>query len=134
MIYTIYSEITGQILRVVQASNIQEQLQKNQLYIEGSVDDSKYYINNGLPVEIPEKSSPYADFDYATKQWVVNRALAIADISQKRQKLLASSDWTQMPDVLLATKTAWATYRQALRDIPKQSGYPTNIIWPTPPQ
>ena len=134
MIYTIYSEVTGQILKVVQASNIQEQLQENQLYIEGSFDDSKYYIDNGSPVEIPEKSSPYADFDYTTKQWVVNSTLATVDVSQKRQKLLASSDWTQLPDVPLTTKEVWATYRQALRDITAQSGYPAEIIWPTPPQ
>jgi hypothetical protein len=134
MIYTIYSEFTGQILKVVQTSNIQEQLEENQLYIEGFFDDSTYYIDNGSPVEIPEKSSPYANFDYTTKQWVVNNTLALVDVSQKRKKLLASSDWTQMPDVPLATKTAWATYRQELRDITAQSGYPTEIIWPTPPQ
>ena len=134
MIYTIYSEITGQILRVVQTDHIESQLQEDQLHIDGSFDDTRYYIDNGLPVEIPEKSSPYADFDYTTKQWVVNTAMVVFKVLEKRKKLLASSDWTQMPDVLLATKTAWATYRQALRDITKQSGYPTNIIWPTSPQ
>ena len=56
------------------------------------------------------------------------------EANTKRNRLLYETDWTQMPDVTLATKTAWATYRQALRDITEQSGYPTNIIWPTPPQ
>lgn len=51
-----------------------------------------------------------------------------------RQGLLASSDWTQMPDVELSTKTQWAAYRQELRDITSQPGYPFNIVWPTPPQ
>lgn len=50
-----------------------------------------------------------------------------------RADLLAQSDWTQLPDVPLATKTAWATYRQALRDVTLQAD-PHNIIWPTPPQ
>jgi hypothetical protein len=52
----------------------------------------------------------------------------------KRNRLLYESDWTQLPDVTLSNKAAWATYRQALRDISKQSGFPENIIWPTPPQ
>jgi hypothetical protein len=134
MIYTVYSAINGQILRIVQTSNIQEQLQENQLYLEGFFDDTRYYIDDGLPVELPEKSSPYANFDYTTKQWVINSKLAMVDVLTKRKKLLASSDWTQLPDVPLATKAAWATYRQELRDISKQSGYPTEITWPTPPQ
>ena len=34
-----------------------------------------------------------------------------------RNNLLAESDWTQLPDAQ-CNKTAWATYRQALRDFP----------------
>jgi hypothetical protein len=52
----------------------------------------------------------------------------------KRNRLLYETDWTQMPDVPLTNKVLWATYRQALRDITAQSGYPAEIIWPTPPQ
>ena len=53
---------------------------------------------------------------------------------QKRNQLLAASDWTQLPDVPLTTKESWAAYRQALRDITVQAGYPLNVVWPTPPQ
>lgn len=134
MIYTVYSAINGQILRVVQTDHIESQLQEGQLYIDGSFDDTRYYIDNGSPVEIPEKPSPYADFDYTTKQWVVNTPMVVFNVLEKRKKLLAGTDWTQMPDVTLANKAAWATYRQELRDITTQAGYPTEITWPTPPQ
>jgi len=52
-----------------------------------------------------------------------------------RDELLMLSDWTQMPDSPLddSTKTSWATYRIALRDISTQAGFPTNITWPTAP-
>ena len=50
-----------------------------------------------------------------------------------RNRLLASSDWTQLPDVPQTLKDAWATYRQALRDVTAQSGFPQNITWPTQP-
>jgi len=58
----------------------------------------------------------------------------------ERNRLLAATDWTQMPDVPLtqAERDAWKAYRQALRDLPASltdddvlSG---NIPWPQPPQ
>lgn len=134
MIYTIYSKLNGRIVSIVQTNYIKSQLQEDQLYLEGMVDDTRYYIDNGSPVEIPEKPSPYADFDYTTKQWVVNTAMVVFNVLDKRKKLLAATDWTQMPDVSIATKAAWAAYRQELRDITTQAGYPTEITWPTPPQ
>lgn len=50
----------------------------------------------------------------------------------KRDGLLLSCDWTQMPDSPLndSEKMAWKNYRQCLRDIPLQSGFPANIVWP----
>jgi hypothetical protein len=57
----------------------------------------------------------------------------IATAIVKRSQLLMQSDWTQLPDVPLATKTAWAAYRQALRDITLQAGYPQVISWPIQP-
>jgi hypothetical protein len=50
----------------------------------------------------------------------------------QRNALLANSDWTQLADVPLTAemKAQWATYRQALRDITDQSGFPDQINWP----
>ena len=58
-------------------------------------------------------------------------ALAATERS-KRDGLLAKSDWTQVADAPV-DKAAWATYRQALRDVPAQSGFPTTISWPSAP-
>jgi len=38
-----------------------------------------------------------------------------------------------LPDYPSTNKTAWKTYRQALRDVPQQATFPSNITWPTPP-
>jgi hypothetical protein len=136
MNYSIYSITNGQILRIVQTNNINAQLQNNEAYVNGSFNDTNYYISNGAPIEIPTKPSKYSIFDYTTKQWVLDENLAIADVTQKRNDLLYASDWTQIPNNPLTTEqqAVWATYRQELRDIPAQSGYPFNVIWPTPPQ
>ena len=55
-------------------------------------------------------------------------------IRYQRNKLLSESDWTQLPDVPDSLKQVWATYRQALRDITSQSGFPQTVTWPTAPQ
>ena len=54
-------------------------------------------------------------------------------IRQQRNQLLKASDWTQVADAPV-DKQAWATYRQALRDITEQAGFPNNVVFPTPPQ
>jgi hypothetical protein len=56
-------------------------------------------------------------------QWTVVRA--------ERNKLLVDSDWTQLPDAPVDA-AAWATYRQALRDVTNQAD-PFAIIWPESP-
>lgn len=55
------------------------------------------------------------------------------NIRDTRTQRLSDCDWTQLADSPSANKTAWATYRQALRDITKQSGFPWNVTWPTAP-
>lgn len=51
-----------------------------------------------------------------------------------RDRLLSECDWTQIPDSPLtdAQKQAWATYRQALRDLPSTVDI-NNIVYPEKP-
>ena len=56
-----------------------------------------------------------------------------SDVRETRSSLLAQTDWTQVADAPV-DKAVWATYRQALRDITKQSGFPTNVTWPIKPE
>lgn len=51
---------------------------------------------------------------------------------KQRGEKLKDSDWTQIADAPV-DKAVWATYRQALRDITAQSGFPWTIDWPTNP-
>jgi hypothetical protein len=53
-------------------------------------------------------------------------------IRQKRNKLLSQSDYTQMPD-WPGNKTAWAEYRQVLRDITITFSDPNEVVWPKAP-
>ncbi len=53
----------------------------------------------------------------------------------QRARLLSACDWTQMPDVPggVIWQSAWRNYRQQLRDITGQDGFPLSVIWPAPP-
>lgn len=97
-------------------------------------DDKTYHVENGLLVETPRSPGDTYTYDYSTFTWKDSRTLdkVWESVKLKRVELLSLSDWTQMPDVAIATKTNWATYRQALRDITNQSD-PYNIVWPVPP-
>ena len=53
-------------------------------------------------------------------------------IRASRNEKLKDSDWTQVADAP-GDKAAWATYRQALRDISSQDGFPWTVIWPDHP-
>ena len=56
-----------------------------------------------------------------------------ANVRTQRDSRLAECDWTQANDSPLKAASAWTTYRQSLRDVPAQSGFPHTVTWPTKP-
>ncbi|MEX3785582.1 tail fiber assembly protein [Paraburkholderia sp. BR14374] len=57
-----------------------------------------------------------------------------AQVRERRDWTIAKSDWTQNPDIPEATRQKWQAYRQALRDITAQEGFPLSVEWPVEPQ
>ena len=57
---------------------------------------------------------------------------AAAKVRTERNAKLSTTDWTQVADAP-ADKAAWATYRQSLRALPEQAGFPNTVTWPTEP-
>lgn len=53
-------------------------------------------------------------------------------VREQRNRLIAECDWTQVEDSPV-DKAAWATYRQELRDLPLQDGFPFDVTYPTKP-
>jgi len=56
---------------------------------------------------------------------------AAVAVREERDALLAVTDWMANSDIIMTS--GWATYRQALRDVPAQEGFPNTITWPTKP-
>ena len=58
-------------------------------------------------------------------------AASATQVRAQRDALLAASDSMALADRIT---DEWRTYRQTLRDVPAQSGFPTNVTWPTKPE
>jgi hypothetical protein len=76
----------------------------------------------------PAKTAAENEAEYKARK----DAEQAANVRTQRTQLLSDSDWTQIADST-ADKAAWATYRQALRDITGQAGFPWTITWPESP-
>jgi hypothetical protein len=114
-------------------SEIEMQLSEELNWIDGVFDFDKFYVEGGIAKLIPLKPSDLHVFDYVIKGWVVKEDVAAAMQREQRDKLLTATDWTQGADVPQSTRNKWAAYRQALRDVPQQPGFPTEVIWPAKP-
>jgi hypothetical protein len=58
-----------------------------------------------------------------------------ASIRAERDRRIAACDYLMIPDYPLSpeSRAAWEAYRQALRDVPSQDGFPNAVVWPEPP-
>jgi hypothetical protein len=74
---------------------------------------------------------PYTPEEIEAAKKAAEEATANA-VRAKRNTLLVESDWTQLPDAPVDA-VAWAAYRQGLRDISDQPGFPVDVVWPVPP-
>jgi hypothetical protein len=69
----------------------------------------------------------------ATPEEIAERTSAKeSEVRQQRNELLSACDWTQLPDAPVPA-APWAAYRQELRDVTAQAGFPWDVIWPEEP-
>jgi hypothetical protein len=99
--------------------------------------DGKWYTKYILgPVFTDRAAEGDQPAQTAAEQETAYKAMKDAEqaksVRNQRTQLLKDCDWTQIADST-ADKTAWATYRQALRDITGQAGFPWTITWPNDP-
>jgi hypothetical protein len=126
--YTIYSMATGDILRIFSGpiEVLMLNLASTEGYVEGRGDSATQMVVDGQLVSKPESVLAAAD-----------AARVLSNALTQRQSLLIAADWT---DTLSARDRLgetlyqqWQDYRQALRDITSQPGFPVGIVWPTAP-
>ena len=95
----------------------------------------RYRNENGVDIQLTPKEETARDAEEAT--WEEEKpARAMAGLREKRDSLLASSDWTQGSDTPLSdqAKAEWTVLRQSLRNLPATTGDPANPTWPEAPE
>lgn len=92
--------------------------------------DGKWYTKYVLGPIFTDGETTAAEQEAAYK--AIKDAEQASAVRKTRGEKLAESDWTQVADAPV-DKAVWATYRQALRDITTQSGFPWSVTWPDAP-
>ena len=92
----------------------------------------QFAFRNGVEQIEGKWYTKYSVVDLDAEQIAAKDAAQATAVRQKRTDKLKDSDWTQLADST-ANKTSWAAYRQALRDITSQAGFPWTIDWPAQP-
>jgi len=137
MKYYISFDQNGQ---AIQSGYCQDDLVQEQCSVAAVTLETESHINvadvyfDGEIKYKPQKPESYFTWDAVLKTWTDARTQESEWklVRQNRDRLLLESDWTQLPDVPLATQEAWRGYRQELRDITLQED-PFNIVWPVVP-
>lgn len=120
-----FDALTIEILHENGADPVLEGPQANPTRYQMAVRDGVQEING-------QWFTKYSVVDLTDEQKAAKDADQAKAIRDDRNKRLAECDWTQLADAPV-DKTAWASYRQELRDISKQTGFPWEVTWPTAP-
>ena len=96
-----------------------------------------YYVQDGVLHKKPTKVNEFDEWNYEQQAWQSSYETASKQVLDERLRLLEESDWTALvgAEERLGTEVfnQWQTYRQALRDITDQPGYPFNVNFPVAP-
>ena len=98
-------------------------------------DPRTHYVVESTPVynaDKPRWEQAWVVREKTEAERVIDDTNKAEEIRRDRNSRLASSDWTQVLDAQV-DRTAWAAYRQELRDITAQPGFPWTVTWPQEP-
>jgi hypothetical protein len=139
MTYTIYNSSTGEILSTVfgNGDSLATTL-NNQPYIEGAFNSQQHYVDiyTKAIVNKPQQPSENYNWDWTTKSWILDNTRVTNSARAQRNNLLSIID--RVNPIWFSSLTSdeqqeLSAYRQALLNVPQQSGFPITIEWPTKP-
>jgi hypothetical protein len=143
MNYTIFEPVTGEIMSTMSASSYDdvEVHLLDKAFIDGYFHGDEYYIDVETRSAVQKSADPSTDFvkyiwDYSIKSWAINAELTAQSVREHRNALLGVVDKVNPVWFMTLTdeqRTQAQQYRQALLDVPQQTGFPLSIEWPTKP-
>ena len=90
-------------------------------------------VSTGEIVQVPYTAEEQAEYDAKKAAWDAGaNERKAAQVRTERNAKIAACDWRVLPDVL--NGDVWKVYRQALRDVPEQAGFPDNVVWTMQPE
>lgn len=111
-----------------------EQVIQPQEWPDGQQRPSGYmYTTYEAIISLPDGAPDSAPDLWAQQIKDADRQAAASAARKERDRLLLACDWAVLPDAQ-TERTAWETYRQALRDVPEQAEFPYTIDWPERPK
>jgi hypothetical protein len=135
-----YDQLTPEVMEAIGVDAVLEGPQANggtvyQTSVYGGVEqlDGKWYTKWNLGPSFFDTEDAEGHVTTAAENEASYKAAKDAEqaksVRTSRNDKLKDCDWTQVADAAV-DKAVWATYRQALRDITAQAGFPWTIIWP----
>jgi hypothetical protein len=89
---------------------------------------------NGVELIDGKWYTKYSVSDMGAEAKAALDASQAKSVREQRDRLIAETDWTQGKDIADSVSAKYTTYRQALRNLPTQSGFPWTVQWPTKPE
>jgi len=97
-----------------------------------TVGDGQKLVRAGTPTLVSgDWVLAHEAVDLTAEEVVEATAVVAANVREARNRLLSGTDWTGASDLTMSSD--YTTYRQALRDVPAQAGFPNTITWPEAP-
>jgi len=138
-----FDQLTPEVMEAIGVDPVLEGPQASggtvyQTSVYGGVEqlDGKWYTKWNLGPSFFNTEDAEGHVTTAAENEAIYKAAKDAEqaksVRTSRNDKLKESDWTQVADATV-NKASWATYRQALRDITAQSGFPWTITWPDAP-
>ena len=141
MNYTVYDSNTGEIQHVFtsQDPDLTQQNLQGLAYIPGHYNSKDHYVVDQQVVEkptVPTVPGHVYKFDYVQRTWQLDIGKTQTASRQLRNNLLAAVDrinpvWYN--SLTSEQQTELNQYRQALLDVPQQTGWPESVTWPSQP-
>ena len=91
---------------------------------------TRYHATSNGNVAYTAAEETARDAEEAAVIYLTEDELLAVAARDKRNDLLAATDWTANSDVTMTTEMT--AYRTLLRNLPEQADFPTTITWPTP--
>jgi hypothetical protein len=138
MKFTVLDPATRQVLYTGDAADLAPILAMHPVVVAGVKHTADWLDDAGFPQVVPQPPSPRHTWNWIEKSWVdpgsdVPALARTARADRNRRLVAADVAVLRALERGVAVAQAWLDYREALRELPAQPGFPQTIDWPEAP-